>query len=322
MATIKDVAKKANVSVATVSRVINKKGYVNEETRALVENAIHQLNYIPNELARSLFNKHSKLIGVLVPHFDTQFYAELIEGIENSAMRLGYKIMLSNTQDNAKREKDYIHIYSQYNIDGIIVASNAHNVEQLIKSDLPIVTVDHILSENIPSITSNNILGGIIAAQKLISGGARYILELRGPSFLLTVSERSLGFRQVLVQNNIPYISYDTDLLNPSIEVITQIIKDHPQIDGIFATSDFLAIHAQNILQKLGRKVPAEVQIVGFDNIVYTTLVSPTITTIEQPIRRMGELALESLVKLLNDEPLPDFHSVLDVKLIERESTK
>lgn len=322
MATIKDVAKKANVSVATVSRVINKKGYVNEETRALVENAIHQLNYIPNELARSLFNKHSKLIGVLVPHFDTQFYAELIEGIENAAMRLGYKIMLSNTQDNAKREKDYIHIYSQYNIDGIIVASNAHNVEQLIKSNLPIVTVDHILSENIPSITSNNILGGIIAAQKLISGGARYILELRGPSFLLTVSERSLGFRQVLVQNNIPYISYDTDLLNPSIDVITQIIKDHPEIDGIFATSDFLAIHAQNILQKLGRKVPEEVQIVGFDNIVYTTLVSPTITTIEQPIRRMGELALESLVKLLNDESLGDFHSVLDVKLIERESTK
>jgi DNA-binding LacI/PurR family transcriptional regulator len=322
MATIKDVAKKANVSVATVSRVINKKGYVNEETRALVENAIHQLNYIPNELARSLFNKHSKLIGVLVPHFDTQFYAELIEGIENAAMKLGYKIMLSNTQDNAKREKDYIHIYSQYNIDGIIVASNAHNVEQLIKSDLPIVTVDHILSENIPSITSNNILGGIIAAQKLISGGARYILELRGPSFLLTVSERSLGFRQVLVQNNIPYISYDTDLLNPSIDVITQIIQDHPEIDGVFATSDFLAIHAQNILQKLGRKVPDDVQIVGFDNIVYTKLVSPTITTIEQPIRRMGELALESLVKLLNEESLGDFHSVLDVKLIERESTK
>ncbi|MDY0211048.1 MAG: LacI family DNA-binding transcriptional regulator [Acholeplasma sp.] len=322
MATIKDVAKKANVSVATVSRVINQKGYVNEETRTLVETAIKDLNYIPNELARSLFNKHSKLIGVLVPHFDTQFYAELIEGIENSAMRLGYKIMLSNTQDDAKREKDYIHIYSQYNIDGIIVASNAHNVDQLIKSDLPIVTVDHILAENIPSITSNNILGGIIAAQRLISGGSRYILELRGPSFLLTVSERSLGFRQVLVQNNIPYISYDGDLLNPDIDAITKIIKEHPEIDGVFATSDFLAIHALNILNKMGKKVPEEVQIVGFDNIVYTTLVSPNITTIEQPIRKMGELALESLVKLLNDEPINEFHSVLDVKLIDRESTK
>lgn len=322
MATIKDVAKKANVSVATVSRVINQKGYVNEETRLLVETAINDLNYIPNELARSLFNKHSKLIGVLVPHFDTQFYAELIEGIENQAMKLGYKIMLSNTQDDAKREKDYIHIYSQYNIDGIIVASNAHNVEQLIKSDLPIVTVDHILSENIPSITSNNILGGIIAAQKLISGGSRYILELRGPSFLLTVSERSLGFRQVLVQNNIPYISYDGDLLNPDIDAITKIIESHPEIDGIFATSDFLAIHAENIINKMGKKIPEDIQIVGFDNIVYTTLVSPTITTIEQPIRRMGELALETLVKLLNEEPISEFHSVLDVKLIERESTK
>lgn len=322
MATIKDVAKKANVSVATVSRVINQKGYVNEETRLLVETAIKDLNYIPNELARSLFNKHSKLIGVLVPHFDTQFYAELIEGIENQAMKLGYKIMLSNTQDDAKREKDYIHIYSQYNIDGIIVASNAHNVDQLIKSDLPIVTVDHILSENIPSITSNNILGGIIAAQKLISGGSRYILELRGPSFLLTVSERSLGFRQVLVQNNIPYISYDGDLLNPDIDAITKIIESHPEIDGIFATSDFLAIHAENIINKMGKKIPEDIQIVGFDNIVYTTLVSPTITTIEQPIRRMGELALETLVKLLNEEPISEFHSVLDVKLIERESTK
>lgn len=322
MATIKDVAKKANVSVATVSRVINQKGYVNEETRLLVETAIKDLNYIPNELARSLFNKHSKLIGVLVPHFDTQFYAELIEGIENQAMKLGYKIMLSNTQDDAKREKDYIHIYSQYNIDGIIVASNAHNVDQLIKSDLPIVTVDHILSENIPSITSNNILGGIIAAQKLISGGSRYILELRGPSFLLTVSERSLGFRQVLVQNNIPYISYDGDLLNPDVDAITKIIESHPEIDGIFATSDFLAIHAENIINKMGKKIPEDIQIVGFDNIVYTTLVSPTITTIEQPIRRMGELALETLVKLLNEEPISEFHSVLDVKLIERESTK
>ena len=93
----------------------------------------------------------------------------------------------------------------------------------------------------------------------------------------------------------------------------TKIIKEHPEIDAIFAATDFLAIHAQNILHKLGKRIPEDVQIVGFDNIVYTTLVSPTITTIEQPIRRMGELALETLVKLLNDEPISDFHSVLDV---------
>lgn len=322
MATIKDVAKKANVSVATVSRVINNKGYVNDETRQLVENAIKALNYIPNELARSLYNKHSKLIGVLVPHFDTQFYAELIEGIEDEAMRLGYKIMLSNTKDNQQREADYIQIFSQYNIDGIILASNAHNVNKLITSNMPILTVDHILSENIPSITSNNVLGGVIAAQRLISGGARYILELRGPSFLLTVSERSLGFRQVLVQNNIPYISFDGDMIIPDVSEIERIIKENPQIDAVFAQSDFLAIHTLYILQKLGKRVPEDIQIVGFDNIVFTKLVSPNITTIEQPIRRMGELAVESLVKMLNNETLPEFHRVLDVKLVERSSTK
>ncbi|CCV66357.1 Transcription regulator, LacI family [Paracholeplasma brassicae] len=322
MATIKDVAKKANVSVATVSRVINNKGYVNDETRALVETAIKELNYIPNELARSLYNKHSRLIGVLVPHFDTQFYAELIEGIENQAMRLGYKIMLSNTQDNKQREADYIQIFSQYNIDGIILASNAHNITKLMNSTMPILTVDHILAENVPSITSNNVLGGVIAAQKLISGGARYILELRGPSFLLTVSERSLGFRQVLVQNNIPYLSHDGDMINPDVSEIERIIKDNPQIDAIFAQSDFLAIHTLYILQKLGKRVPEDIQIIGFDNIVFTKLVSPNITTIEQPIRRMGELAVESLVKLLNNENLGEFHRVLDVKLVERQSTK
>ena len=194
--------------------------------------------------------------------------------------------------------------------------------KKLINSNTPIVTVDHILSENIPSITSNNVLGGVIAAQKLVSGGARYILELRGPSFLLTVSERSLGFRQVLVQNNIPYIAYDGDMISPDIALIEKVIRDNPQIDAIFAQSDFLAIHSLHVLQKMGKRVPEDIQIIGFDNIVFTKLVSPNITTIEQPIRRMGELAVESLVKILNNEPLAEFHRVLDVKLVERESTK
>ncbi|NLN50973.1 MAG: LacI family transcriptional regulator [Acholeplasmataceae bacterium] len=321
MATIKDVAKEANVSVATVSRVINNKGYVNHETRKLVEDAIKKLNYIPNELARSLFNKQSKLLSVLIPHFGTEFYSDLVEGIENKAMKLGYKIMLCNTQDNPQREADYIQVVQRYNVDGIILASNAHNAEALINSNLPIVSVDHILAENIPSITSNNLLGGQMAAQLLIKGGAKYVLELRGPSFLLTTSERSSGFRQSLVQNNIPYISYDGDLIEPDIEKIKEIIIANPQIDSIFASTDFLAINALNIVEKLGKNVPQDIQIIGFDNIKYSNLVIPAITTINQPIKKMGELALETLIKLLNDEQLEEFHQILDVEIIEREST-
>ena len=100
MTTIKDVAKAANVSVATVSRVINNKGYVNEETRRLVEKAIKELKYIPNQLARSLYNKQSKLISVFVPHINTQFYSDLLDGIEDKALELGYKVMLCITKDN------------------------------------------------------------------------------------------------------------------------------------------------------------------------------------------------------------------------------
>ncbi|MFA5719548.1 MAG: LacI family DNA-binding transcriptional regulator [Acholeplasmataceae bacterium] len=322
MTTIKDVAKAANVSVATVSRVINNKGYVNEETRRLVEQAIKKLNYVPNQLARSLYNKQSKLISVFVPHVSTQFYSDLLDGIENKAMQLGYKIMLCNTQDNRDREADYIQFVGQYNIDGIIVASNAHNAESLINSPHPIVTVDHVLSENIPSITSNNMIGGAIAAQRLIQGGAHFVLELRGPSFLLTTAERSSGFRQTLIQHNIPYIHFDGDLINPDLEKIEQIIKDNPQIDSIFATTDFLAINALNILKKLGRKVPEDVQIIGFDNIKYTKLVRPEITTIDQPIKHMGEMAVQTLVDLLENRQPEEFHRVLDVSLIERNSTR
>ena len=322
MATIKDVAKKANVSVATVSRVVNKKGYVNEETRKLVLKAIDDLNYVPNELARSLFNKQSKLLGILVPHFDTQFYGELIEGIENLAMKLGYKIMLCNTQDNPKREADYIQILQQYNVDGLIVASNARNAGSLINSNMPIVTVDHILSENIPSITSNNMLGGAIAAQKLIEGKTKFVLELRGPSFLLTTSERSSGFRNILDQNDVKYMTFDDDLLNPDVKKLKNILLEHPTIDSIFATTDFLAINALKILLDLGKRVPEDVQIIGFDNNIYTTLTSPTLTTINQPVRAMGELALETLIGLVEGRQPKEFHAILDIKLIERESTR
>lgn len=322
MTTIKDVAKAANVSVATVSRVINNKGYVNDETRRLVERAIKELNYVPNQLARSLYNKESKLISVFVPHINTQFYSELLDGIEDKALELGYKIMLCITKDNEQRELEYIQIVNQYNIDGIIVASNAHNAESLIKSNFPVVTVDHILSENIPSITSNNMIGGAIAAQRLIHGKASFVLELRGPSFLLTTAERSAGFRQTLIQHNVPYISYDDDLINPNLENIERIIKENPQIDSIFATTDFLAINALNIVKKLGEKVPKDIQIIGFDNIKYTELVNPNITTISQPIKEMGKMALQTLVEMLNDKEPKEFHRVLDVELIERKSTR
>ena len=322
MITIRDVARKANVSVATVSRVVNNKGYVHKETKELVQQIIEELNYSPNQLARSLSNKHSNIIGVIVPHIGTSFYGDLLEGIETNALSSGYKVMLCSSQDNKEREDEYIQIFNSYNVDGLIIASNLLNPEKVQNLNIPIVTVDHILNESIPSITADNILGGKLAAQKLIKCGCKNLDHFRGPSFLLTVIERSQGFTSELEKHNLTCEMYDFDLVEPDHDFIYNYLKNNPQIDGIFCGSDILAIKVLQSLHKLGRKVPDEVQIVGFDNINFAKFTAPSLTTIAQPVSYMGKQAFNTLVKLLNNEEPTEMHQILEVELKERNSTK
>ena len=320
--TIRDVAKKANVSVATVSRVINNKGYVYEETRNTVMRIIDELGFEPNQLARSLTNHRSKMIGVIVPHVGTTFYGQLIEGIEQAALSYGYKTMLCNTQDSSERELDYLKIFEQYNVEGVIIASNFINKEKLANLNIPVISVDHLINEDIPSVSSNNEEGGAIAARTLIKGGAKNFLILRGPSFLITSQERTVGFLDVLEEYDCTYNIHDFDLVEPDAEFIYQQLKNNQQIDAIFAMSDTLALIALGCLQKLGRKVPEEVQLVGFDDAPFTKWTNPAITTVSQSVKYMGSETVNTLIKLINNEELPNAHRSIDVKLKERETTK
>ena len=187
MSTIKDVAKLAHVSVATVSRVINKKKYVNETTKQLVLDAIDRLDYVPNELARSLFRKQSRIIGIIVPHLTSYYFGDLLEVIEDSTINHNYRLMICNSQDNKEREAKYLQVFHQYNIDGIIMISNTTRIQDYQSLSIPIIAIDHKLTEDIPSVTSNNYLGGKLAAEKLVSCGCKKIIHFRGPSVLLTV---------------------------------------------------------------------------------------------------------------------------------------
>ena len=223
--TIRDVAKKANVSVATVSRVINNKGYVFEETRNTVMQVIDELGFEPNQLARSLTNHRSKMIGVIVPHVGTTFYGQLIEGIEQAALSYGYKTMLCNTQDSSERELDYLKIFEQYNVEGVIIASNFINKNKLTSLNIPVISVDHLINNDIPSVSSNNENGGVLAAKTLINGGAKSFLLLRGPSFLITSQERTAGFLSVLEEHDCTYDIHDFDLVEPDAEFIYQYLK-------------------------------------------------------------------------------------------------
>jgi DNA-binding LacI/PurR family transcriptional regulator len=322
MPTIKDVAKKANVSVATVSRVINNTGYVNHETRKIVETAIDELGYVPNELARSLFRKRSNIIGLIVPHISTYFFAELIESLEEPIMKHGYKLMIFNSKDDIEIEKKYINVLSQYNIDGLILVANTKSVKAYLNLKMPIITIDHIIDKSIPSITSDNVMGGELAARKLIEKGARNIIHFRGPSMLITVVDRARGFYQVMDEYNVDVHSFDLAFKGPDINDIEMFIKKHPDVDGIFCSSDIIAMYVISVLKRLGYKVPEDVQVIGFDNIELSEVLLPRLTTIAQPIEEIGEVAIDSLVKLINKKELDEIHKIIPVYLVERDSTK
>jgi len=322
MSTIKDVARHAHVSVATVSRVINHKPYVNETTKQMVLDAIDQLSYVPNELARSLFRKQSRIIGIIVPHLTSYYFAELLEVIENATVNHNYRLMICNSQDNKERESKYLQVFHQYNIDGIILISNTTRIQDYKSLAIPIIAIDHKLTDDIPSVTSNNYLGGRLAAEKLVSCGCRKIIHFRGPSVLLTVQDRTNGFKSVLEKNNIYNFSFDLDFKSPSPDDIENVINSNLDCDGIFCDSDIMALYVIQAVKKTGRRIPEEVQVIGFDNIELSHIISPKLTTISQSAQKIGNYAVETLMKLIHHEAIEEYHQQIDVTLIERDTTK
>lgn len=322
MANIKDVAKKANVSVATVSRVINNKGYVNEETRALVVKAIEELNYIPNEFARSLFKKVSKTIGVIFPHLNNSFYYEVLEGIEEVAFQNGYKVMLCNSHEEAEREEAYLKQFVKYNIDGLITGSNSTVLDKYLDSNIPLVSIDRFIDDTIPSIFSDNVTGGYLAAKKLGESGCQHIVHFRGPSILHTVQQRSEGFNQGLSSYGLTCDQIDMAFIDPEVELIRKYLEEHPETDGVFCDSDLIATLTITELSHLGKQIPEDVQIIGYDNIYLASVVHPKLTTISQNMVEIGKEAMRSLNALMETEELKEYHKVIPVTLVERETTK
>lgn len=322
MANIKDVAKRANVSVATVSRVINNKGYVNEETRKLVLQAIEELNYIPNEFARSLFKKTSNTIGVIFPHLNNSFYYEVLEGIEEVAFQNGYKVMICNSHEDEEREEVYLRQFVRYNFDGLITGSDSNVPDKYLELDIPLVSIDRLIDDKIPSVFSDNVRGGYLAAQKLVRTGSRYIVHFRGPSILHTVQQRSKGFNRGLEEAGLTSDEVDLAFIDPEAHLIREYLEAHPETDGIFCDSDLIASVVISELHALGRKIPEEVQIIGYDDVDIARYIYPKLTTISQNTFDIGEAAMTILHRLMKKENVVDYRTVIPVTLIERETTR
>lgn len=323
MANIKDVAKCANVSVATVSRVINNKGYVNEHTRSLVESAIKELNYVPNEVARSLSRKSSKMIGIMLYDLKNEFFNEMISRMEEIIFNHGYQTMICTIGNDPKREQDYLQMLATNNISGLIICTDISptGINQL--PPMPIVALERIVKDSIPSINCDNVLGGELVAKKLTSLGCKNILQFTGPLNLASSNERSKGFLSVLSNfKEISTHSIELDFNTFTETEIFDFLNRHPEVDGVFAASDRIAATILKCLKKLNKNIPQDIKVIGFDNVSMTEMTEPTLSTIAQPVHAMSEMATHTLFKLINKETIDELHQIIEVKLIERESTK
>ena len=324
MTTIRDVAKHAGVSVATISRVLNSNGYVNEETKKRVLRSIDELKYKPNAVARSLFKKQSKTIGLIVPDITNPFFPELARAVEDVTNSEGYTVMLCNSDENSEKELEYLDIFSQKYVDGAIIVSNTLQAKQIEQLNMPIVVIDRPIHANIPSVVVKNQEGARVATEHLKDIGCKVIAHIRGPENVINAGLRYRGYLDIVKGATWFHESLVVNgnyAKKTATAVTKQLLLDFPEVDGIFAGNDLMALGAIKAAEQMGRKVPEDLAIIGFDGIDLCEITSPELTTMAQPIYEMGTTAAKKVLSLLEGKRLDQNEHVFEVSLIKRQST-
>lgn len=335
---IKDVAKAAGVSISTVSNVINGNRYVSDELCQRVNQAISDLHYEVNLVARSLKNNKTMTIGVILTSMDRIFIPQVLSGMQHSAQKHKYTLSIYTTHDNKTREKQYLKRLVNSQVDGIIIDSVVdiadetyyRSLSNLYKGDtkIPVVSIERDLSRyNIFSVHVNNISGADLATKHLIASGCRRIIHITGPMELEMLRQRGQGYRKALKEAGIPFSGEyervgDFSPLSGYRE-IKKVMQDGVSFDGVFADNDQMAIGAIKALKENGYQIPGQVKVVGFDNTFVSSIVKPALTTINVPKYRMGLEATEMLCGMMDhsEKALEQFSFELSANLLIREST-
>ncbi|MCQ5386283.1 LacI family DNA-binding transcriptional regulator [Hungatella hathewayi] len=307
--TINDVAKHAGVSITTVSRVLNNRGYISDATREKVQASINELGFIPNELARSFFTCSSNLIGLIIPTTANPFFGELTFYIEKQLSKEGYKLFICNSINENENEKEYLRMLQENRVDGIIVGSHNLNIAEYDKLPLKAVSVERVLNDSIPVIQCDNYQGGRIATQTLIHAGCRKILCLSGDFKLnAPANSRYTAHKDCMAEHGLPYHieSIPFTVSNEEkIARITEIMDSCTDIDGVFAGDDILASIVYNYAVQHRITVPERLKIIGFDGTEAIHTIFPALTTIQQPIEFLAEKSVRLLLSLIREEHVP-----------------
>lgn len=327
MANIHDVARKAQVSVATVSRVLNKSSAVSFTTKIKVEQAITELNYEPSTLGRNLRKLESRLLLVMIPSISNPFYTDVIKGIEDTAINLDYNILLCQTNSNPKRESIYFNLIKNHLADGIISMDptvNKKNLMDLAENHPIIQCSEYDIDGSIAYTTINNELAAYHAIRYLIKIGHTKIALLNSDEKFLYARERRQGYERALREFGIELDQswmYNAESLGfeGGQQAMRQLLTHSNRPTAVFAVSDILAIGALNEIHASGLHIPKDIALVGFDNISFSTMTHPTLTTISQPMFKMGCMAANMIINKIQGKKVESI--ILDHDLVIREST-
>ncbi len=328
-ATIRDVARRARVSVATVSRVVNRTTHrVRPTTRRRVLAVVKSLGYHPNVIAQSLKKRASRTVALIVPDISNPFFPAIARGIEDAARQRGYAVLLCNTYEDLDREDAYLQLLRKRWVDGLIfatVGSNTRHLRALRREGLPVVLVARDVDGiTIDAVLVDNFRGAFDATNHLIGLGHRSIAHIAGPASLRVAQERRRGYQRGLAEAGVrqddALVAEGDFTADGGRAAIETLLGRGQRFSGVVAANDLMAIGAMEALRAVGRRVPDEVAVVGFDDITFASLVSPALTTVAQPKYRMGQIAMERLLEVMAGESAAGRRIVLTAQLVVRES--
>ncbi|MDO5734662.1 MAG: LacI family DNA-binding transcriptional regulator, partial [Eubacteriales bacterium] len=332
---IHDIAKEAQVSISAVSQILNgREGRFSEETKARVIKVARELNYRPNLLAAGLASRKTMTLGLIIPDIRNPFFFHLAHGIDEFASQLGYTVMQSNSSDNHEKDMRLIQVMNSYQVDGLFycMAANvsesafAASYRELKNTEIPFVIVDRYYPvegiNNVPGLDHE--LGGYLATQHLIELGHQKIACISGPFKLIDAKLRYEGYCRALKEASLEVahqLIREGDYSKSSSYELTKdlIAKENPT--AIFAANDLMALGAMAAVQECGLRVPGDISIVGYDNIFLVDLPDYNLTTVHQPIRELGHVAVASLMEKLGEDCPALAADYLLPRLIERGST-
>lgn len=331
MTTIRDVASKANVSIATVSRVVNSNRPVLPDVRDRVLKAIQELGYRPNYLARGLRQHNTCMLGLIIPDNSNPFYAEVARAIEDAGFAAGYSVILCNSDLSEEKQQAYVDVLLSHKVDGMILidlkGAESKALERILAENIPAVLANiETPVPNVDQVIVDHHQGGYLVGQYLSDLNHRRIGCITLPPPDSYQSYRIVGFRQALSEVGIESTTEDFAIGNGryenGYEAMQELLQRRPDLTAVFVFNDLMALGAMNALHAQGIRVPEDISIIGYDNIFYASTFEPALTTIAQPTAAIGQECIARLLERIHQPEKEPERTTLPVELIERSSCR